>query len=153
MSSSQVSSPELTAERTALVPNLSSLSSSEFLALMNKQKASVGAPYIPGLREDWRNLVKNFWIDNRNTPCKVQVGPAGNLLFHVPAPDGMRCTFPNISSIGRPITGQNPDGTLVPATSTASTARGGKRRATRNMRNMRNTRNKRSKRRATRHRR
>jgi len=150
MSSSQVSSPVLTAERTALVPNLSSLSSSQFLALMNTQKASVGAPYIPGLRSDWVQLVKNFWIDNRNTPCKVQIGPAGNLLFHVPAPDGQRCTFPNITSNGKPLTGRNPDGTLVPAT---STARGGKRRATRNMRNMRNTRNKRSKRRATRHRR
>lgn len=119
------------------------LSGSQWLALVNTQKESVGAPRLRGLAEYWQNILRDFWNTNINTPCKVLIGPLGNLFFHVPAPDGQRCTFPNISN-GRPITGQNPDGTLVPDT---STARGGKRKA------MRNTRNKRSKRMATRRRR
>ena len=132
----------------------SSITSSQMQTLINTQKASVGAPTLTThtpLLQSIVNSVTTFWNNNINTPCKVLIGPAGNLLFHVPAPDGQRCTFPNISSIGRPMTGRNPDGTprtphgtLVPAT---STARGGKRKA------MRNTRNKRSKRRATRRRR
>ena len=142
----------------------SSITPSQMQTLINTQKASVGAPTLTThtpLLQSIVNSVTTFWNNNINTPCKVLMGPAGNLLFHVPAPSGMMCTFPNLSPIGRRTTGpngtfRNPDGTLVPATSTgtpASTARGGKRRATRNMRNMRNTRNKRSKRRATRHRR
>ena len=139
--------------------SLDALTDDQFHKMINKQRTDAGSlirfgqsMLLPiqhvsgpkGTREVMRK-----WIAADPTPCRAKLltrpgeTPA-YLQFHTPAPNGMKCTFP---------IGLTKPAVIVPATSTASTARGGKRRATRNMRNMRNTRNKRSKRRATRHRR
>jgi len=134
--------------------SLDALTDDQFHNMINKQRTDTGSPrhmlhqiaWVSDSREAMRK-----WIAEDSTPCRVKFFRAGakrpQLQFHTPAPNGMKCTFPN---------GVTNPAVIVPDTSTASTAstaRGGKRRATRNMRNMRNTRNKRSKRRATRHRR
>lgn len=140
--------------------SLDALTDDQFRKMINKQRADAGSSHrygiplllqiehVPGPKGTREAMRK--WIAADSTPCRAKLFPPlhhATLQFHTPAPNGMKCTFPN---------GLTKPAVIVPDTSTASTAstaRGGKRRATRNMRNMRNTRNKRSKRRATRRRR
>jgi len=129
--------------------SLDALTDDQFNKMINKQRTDTGSlirfgksmlhdiDFVSGTREGMRK-----WIAADSTPCRAKLFPGPPILqFHTPAPNGMKCTFPN---------GLTKPAVIVPATSnasTASTARGGKRKATRNTRNMRN------KRRATRRRR
>jgi hypothetical protein len=126
--------------------SLDALTDDQFHKMINKQRTDAGSlirfgqsMLLPiqhvsgpkGTREVMRK-----WIAADPTPCmaKLLTRPGETpayLQFHTPAPNGMKCTFPN---------GLTKPAVIVPDTSTASTAstaRGGKRRATRNMRNKR----------------
>ena len=124
--------------------SIDALTDDQFRNMIHKQRKDAGSTHrygIPlilqiehvpgsnGVREAMRK-----WIAADSTPCRAKLFPPlhrATLQFHTPAPNGMKCTFPN---------GLTKPAVIVPDTSTASnasTARGGKRRATRNMRNKR----------------
>ena len=128
--------------------SLDALTDDQFHKMINKQRTDAGPTYSKRYEQSMLLSIQHVsgrggtrdqmrkWIAADPTPCRAKlltppgVTPAF-LQFYTPAPNGMKCTFPN---------GLTKPAVIVPDTSTASTAstaRGGKRRATRNMRNKR----------------
>ena len=139
-------SPEQAAQVRAYID---ALTEDQFNKMINDQRRETGTLWrygqsmlhSPHFAESTREALRK-WIAKDSTPCRAALfPPLAHLQFYIPAPKGMKCTFPN---------GLTKPAVIVPdkfTASTASTARGGKRKATRNTRKMRN------KRRATRRRR